>query len=569
MFCKCPKCGFIHEIKKYKQNFCICSACNHYETLPYDMRIDYLVDENTFEELDSEFTFTDPIQFPGYRDKYETSVTKTDMKEAVITGSALIGGVKVMLGIMDSRFMMGSMGIAVGEKITRLFEKAGERNIPVILFSASGGARMQEGVFSLMQMAKTTAALSDFQENGGLFISFLTNPTMGGVSASFALLGDINLAEPEALIGFSGKRVVEQTIKETMPSNFQSSEYLLNCGYLDAIVERKDMRNIIIQLLMFHKAERKRLAEKEVLIKVERFIEMRRMKEEEKRDISAEGENLSPAEKNNVWQKVLLARSMKRFRSLDIIPCIFQSFIELHGDRNLGDDKSIVCGLAWFEGIPVTVISQQKGTNAVDMKYRQYGMTMPEGYRKSLRLMKQAEKFHRPILCLIDTPGAYPGISAEEHGQAEAIGRNLYEMSKLKVPVISILLGEGGSGGALALGVANELLMMENAIFSVISPEGCASILWKDNKLANKVAEALKMTAEDLKSFGLVDYVIPENTSFSAICGNIREAIHNSLAKYYDWKEEDIIENRRNKYRMFDHQFHGIPAGSENMVIDS
>lgn len=252
IFYKCTKCGYIHETKQLSENYYVCILCGNYEKLNWDTRINYLVDSNSFEEIEGNFGFQDPIGFPGYKNKYDSSVKNTNLKEAVVTGKATIEGRAVMIGVMDSRFMMGSMGIVVGEKITRLFEKATKERKPVIIFSASGGARMQEGIFALMQMAKTACAVAKYSESGGLYISVLTNPTTGGVSASFAFLGDIILAEPKALIGFAGKRVIEQTIKESLPKDFQSSEFLFEHGFLDAIIERKDLRKIIGQILTLH-----------------------------------------------------------------------------------------------------------------------------------------------------------------------------------------------------------------------------------------------------------------------------------------------------------------------------
>ena len=210
------------------------------------------------------------------------------------------------------------------------------------------------------------------------------------------------------------------------------------------------------------------------------------------------------------WDRVLLARHQKRPTSLDFINYIFDDFIELHGDHLYRDDHSIIGGIGMFYDVPVTIIAQQKGTNVEENLDRNFAMTSPEGYRKSLRLMKQAEKFHRPIITFIDTPGAYPGIGAEERGQGEAIARNLLEMSGLTVPIIAIIIGEGGSGGALALGVANKVLMLENAIYSILSPEGYASILWKDSSLASKAAEVMKLTSYDLEEFGIIDEIIKE-----------------------------------------------------------
>lgn len=255
LFFKCKECDNIIERKKIIENNYICNLCGHYESLDYKKRLAMIVDQNTFEETNVHTEFCDPIKFPGYREKHEGIVNKIELNEAVITGSACISEHKVMVGVMDTRYMMGSMGVIVGEKVTRLFEDAKKEKLPVIMFIASGGARMQEGIFSLMQMAKTAAAVSSFSESSGLFVSVLTNPTTGGVSASFAFLGDIILAEPRALIGFAGKRVIEQTINEKLPSDFQTSEFLFEHGYIDLIVERKNLKEILSNILKIHSQE--------------------------------------------------------------------------------------------------------------------------------------------------------------------------------------------------------------------------------------------------------------------------------------------------------------------------
>lgn len=258
---------------------------------------------------------------------------------------------------------------------------------------------------------------------------------------------------------------------------------------------------------------------------------------------------VNETEIGNAWNKVLITRKITRFRSLDIINHIFDTFIELHGDRGIGDDKSIVAGVGLINNRAVTIIAQQKGKTQNEMEYRQYGMSKPEGYRKSLRLMRQAEKFGRPIICFIDTPGAFPGISAEENGQAEAIARNLYEMSNLTVPIISIIIGEGGSGGALALGVANRLIMLENAIFSVVSPEGCASILYKDSRRAPEVAEDLKITAEDLKNYGIIDEIISEDGTDNIIYFRIKQCIEKELLLCDQLDREELRKERIQRFR--------------------
>lgn len=258
LFFKCKKCEHIIESKKLIENNYVCSVCGYYETLDYKKRLAMILDPKTFTETNVNTEFYDPIKFPGYRTKHEKITSKFNLNEAIITGSGYIFGQKVMVGVMDTRYMMGSMGVVVGEKITRLFEDAENAKLPIVMFIASGGARMQEGIFSLMQMAKTSAAVSSFSEAGGLYISVLTNPTTGGVSASFAFLGDIIIAEPGALIGFAGKRVIEQTINEKLPNNFQTAEFLFEHGYIDLIVERKNLKITLANILKMHSQDKKK-----------------------------------------------------------------------------------------------------------------------------------------------------------------------------------------------------------------------------------------------------------------------------------------------------------------------
>lgn len=254
------------------------------------------------------------------------------------------------------------------------------------------------------------------------------------------------------------------------------------------------------------------------------------------------------------WDRVVIAREIERPKALDYINKIFTDFIELHGDRTFGDDKSIIGGIAKLEGIPVTIIGEQKGKNAKDNIKRNFGMPNPEGYRKALRLMKQAEKFKRPIITFIDTPGAYPGIEAEERGQGEAIAKNLFEMSTLQVPTISVVIGEGSSGGALAIGVTDVIIMLENSIYSILSPEGFASILYKDTNKSQEVAEKMKITAKELKKLEIIDEIVkePENGAqhnFEEVCENLKNILLENIKKLLKLQENNLIENRFKKYR--------------------
>ena len=400
---------------------------------------------------------------------------------------------------------------------------------------------MQEGITSLMQMAKTSAALKRHSDAGLLYVTVLTDPTTGGVTASFAMLGDIILAEPKALIGFAGPRVIEQTIGQKLPKGFQRSEFLLEHGFVDAIVKREDLKEKLGKILELHsnKHNDKTLSTQETL------------KDQEE---NTKTESIPVKEACSAWDRVLLSRKAGRPVGTDYIQALFKDFIPFHGDRYFGDDPAIVGGVAYFAGQPVTVIAQAKGTNTKENIFRNFGMPSPEGYRKALRLMKQAEKFHRPVICFVDTPGAFCGLEAEERGQGEAIARNLYEMSALKTPILSIVIGEGGSGGALAMATSNEVWMMENSVYSILSPEGYAAILWKDSTRAAEAAEVMKMTATDLKKAGIVEHVFAEPKEFSAetlpeVSKEMKKKIKAFLATYCAMSGEELATNRYERFR--------------------
>ena len=467
---------------------------------------------------------------------------KTNLTEAVVTGKAEINGMETVIGVCDGRFLMSSMGEAVGEKIARAVERATKERLPVILFACSGGARMQEGITSLMQMAKTSAALKRHSDAGLLYISVLTDPTTGGVTASFAMLGDVILAEPKALIGFAGPRVIEQTIGQKLPKGFQRSEFLLEHGFIDRIVEREELKTVLSEILQMHQESGrtyKRGAASERDAALEEQMEALAAPEEE--ELSA-------------WERVQISRMKDRPVGSDYIQTLFTDFMEFHGDRYFADDKAIIGGIARFHGRPVTVIAQAKGTSTKENIERNFGMPSPDGYRKALRLMKQAEKFGRPVICFVDTPGAFCGLEAEERGQGEAIARNIYEMSGLKVPVLSVIIGEGGSGGALAMATADEVWMLENSVYSILSPEGFASILWKDSTKAKEAAEVMKLTARDLYKAGIVEKVIPEPAHYTVlnleeVTDRLSEGMDRFLETYESMSAEELTQRRYERFR--------------------
>ena len=530
---KCNKCGAAILTEEVKSAGYICPKCQGYFRVHAYERIRMTVDEDSFEEWEKDMEFVNPLEFRGYEEKVKSLKEKTGLSEAVVTGKASIEGNPAVIAVCDGRFLMASMGQVVGEKITRAVERATKEQLPVIIFACSGGARMQEGIVSLMQMAKTAAALKQHSDAGLLYVSVLTDPTTGGVTASFAMLGDVILAEPKALIGFAGPRVIEQTIGEKLPKGFQRSEFLLEHGFIDRIVERKETRTVLGNILQMHHTAQNPVIQKPV-----------QTVEKERQSVQAK----------DAWERVTISRKNDRPVGQDYIRILFSDFLEFHGDRCYGDDTAIIGGIARFAGIPVTVIAQAKGKSTKENVAHHFGMPSPEGYRKALRLMKQAEKFKRPILLFVDTPGAFCGIEAEERGQGEAIARNLFEMSSMKVPILSVVIGEGGSGGALALAVADEVWMLENAIYSVLSPEGFASILWKDSKRASEAAEVMKLTAADLKKLGVIEAVIAEpevytEETMQSVVFVLQKKITEFLDTHCNFSPEELAAQRYERFR--------------------
>ncbi len=532
---KCNMCKGAIIAEDVKKGGYICPRCGGYFRMHAYRRIESVADPGTFEEWDRGLSTKNPLQYRGYPEKVAALKERTGLDEAVTTGKVRIEGEEAALAVCDGRFFMASMGEVVGEKITRAVERATKERLPLIIFTCSGGARMQEGIVSLMQMAKTSAAIRRHSDAGLLYITVLTDPTTGGVTASFAMLGDIILAEPGALIGFAGPRVISQTIGQRLPKGFQRSEFLLEHGFVDQIVERPRMKEVLGRLLKLHR--------------------------DDQRALTAAPEGMRQSlkiptgmDRARAWDRVLASRRKDRPVGMDHIGALFTDITELHGDRYYGDDQAIVGCIARFQGMPVTVIAQEKGRDTKENIRCNFGMPSPDGYRKALRLMKQAEKFHRPVICFVDTPGAFCGVEAEERGQGEAIARNLYEMSALKTPILSIVIGEGGSGGALALGVADEVWMLENSIYSILSPEGFASILWKDSTKAQEAAEVMRLTAGDLYALGVVDRVLAEPSGLTvediqAVTEPLAAWIREFLEQYGEMDADALVAHRYERFR--------------------
>jgi acetyl-CoA carboxylase carboxyl transferase subunit beta len=436
---------------------------------------------------------------------------------------------------MDFRFMGGSLGVAVGESIAQAADQARRQRIPLLLVTASGGARMQEGALALMQMVKASQALTELDEAGVLTISLITDPTYGGVAASYATLADIVVAEPGARMGFAGPRVIEQTIKQTLPEGFQTAEFLLAHGLIDIVQPRAGLRSLFSRLLAVHSPA----SRSEPGSSSERLV--RRVEDLAVRDAA---------------EVVQLARHGDRPSALDYARDMLSDFEELHGDRMMADCPAIVGGIGRLSGSSVMLIGHQKGRDLRERVRRNFGMASPEGYRKAARLMRLAAKLGVPVITLVNTPGADPRAAAEEHGQAAAIAESLRLMCALPVPVVTVVTGEGGSGGALALAVGDRVLAMENSFYSVISPEGCAAILWKNPKAAAKAAAALRLDARELLRSGIVDGVIlePEGGAHRdplLSADRLRRAVTAELAGLCAWDPGELVLARRRRFRRF------------------
>lgn len=496
----------------------VCKTCGNNSYITAKQRIANISDENTFKELT--FNKIDISKKCNYEDKINKAKENTDLNEAILIGTCSIGGIKVVLGVMESKFMMGTLSVSVGETITRAFEYATDNKLPVILFCASGGARIQEGLFSLVQMAKVNAAIKRHSNKGLLYISCLTNPTMGGVTASFGLLGDINIAEKNSQIGFAGKSIIENLYNEILDSNFQTEQYNENNGMIDIIADRKDIRNILLDLL--------------------------KMINNNNKAVRIDNKDGNESKTNDNLLEILKnVRDIDRFKGKDYLISIFDKYIELKGDRINSNDTSILSGIGNIENKSFIFNIQNKGRTLKENKETNYGLTRPEGYRKALRISKIAEKFNIPIINIIDSAGADPSIYSEENGQARAIADCLYTFSDLKTIIISIVVGEGSSGGALALSVCDSIGMLQKSIYTVISPEAYLKIMHKEEQVNNELLKSMRFTANDLFEDKIIDEVISESDNLDYNVNNIKNFI---LNKYEILRKQDIQELINNRY---------------------
>lgn len=536
----CRRCGDLLYGKRFARGSSVCPGCGYHAPVPAPERLAQLLDQGSWTPLAVASVTVDPLGFVDtkpYGRRLSDARARTGLDEAVVCVHGAIGGQDVVAAVMDFRFMGGSLGAGVGERVTAAGEEALSRRVPLIVVTASGGARMQEGALSLMQMVKTSQTFGRLDEAGILTIAIVTDPTYGGVAASFANLADVILAEPGARLGFAGPRVIEQTIGRPLPEGFQSAEFLMDHGLVDDIVARPQLRSTLTRLLT---AGRPRTADGAGPSRVG--------------DAVVEDPVALPV--RTAWDVVRTARHAGRPTCADYVAHLFDGFLELHGDRMSSDCPALMGGIGLLQGRPVVLVAHHKGHTTSELIRHNFGMPSPAGYRKAARLLRLAAKLGLPVVTLIDTPGAHPGPEAEAAGQAGAIAENIRLMAGLPVPVVAIVTGEGGSGGALALGVANRVLVLENGIYSVISPEGCAAILWHSPAAAPQAAAALQLTAPDLLRAGIVDAVVREpeggaHMDHPQAADALGRSVQWALDGLAGQRGDQLVEHRRARFRRF------------------
>ncbi len=509
---------------------------------PVRRDIKALVDPGSFREWDSELHSRDPLRFEDtrpYRQRLEQARAKTGEREAFVSGSARIGSHRVAIGVFEFGFLGGGVGCVVGEKLARLFERAVARDLPVVVLHRTGGARMQEGTWSLFQMAKICHAIETHRATEQPYVSVLADPTMGGGLASSGALGDVILAEPGARIGFAGPRVVDQTIGVQLSPGLQTAEMLLENGFVDRIVPPDELHAVLVRLIGLGARSPRAARPTEPSRPLPRVL-------------------APPVER---MASVSAARRLTRPRFDAWVGSLCDDFLELHGDRLQSDDPTIRGGLARLGDVSIMLVGIDRGSTQRELGTRNFGMPRPAGYRKAQRLFRLAGKLRLPVVTLVDTPGADPTAEAERHGQAFAIAETIRELTVVDTPVVAVITGEGGSGGALALATADHLIMLEHTHLSVISPEGCSAILWRDpgsrapaerRGRAARAMAAMRSVARDLVRCGLADEMIQEPQPAShpldpAVVDATRAAIETALERLTALEPAELQRRRRRR----------------------
>jgi len=526
LFCEEP----ISDSPSYL-TFRVCPFCRFHYTITARQRIELLADKGTFKESSKYVSSLEPISFSRrsrYRKFLAQDQNRTGLTEAAVTGKCHIGGVETMLVVLDFGFMGGTMGSVVGEKISMAFENAARSGIPAVAVVSGGGVRIQEGVLSLMQMAKTVTAANRLRDEEVPFIVVLANPSTGQAYASFANLADVILAEPGSLIGLSPLRTLREVSKMPLPLDAHTAEAHVGHGLLDNVVDRENLQSRIASLLQVLTAQKQRKSNHKHLLKAE----------------PEECEEVEP------WEAVTAARNSERPQASAYFRAMLDPFIELRGDRLSSDDRSVIAGLGFMDGQPVAVIGQQRRPLVEGERYHVF----PDGLRKAQRVIDLASRFKLPLVTLIDTQGADPGLEAEEQGIGNAIARTLSSMLTVPTPMVSVVIGEGGSEGALALGLSDRILIQQYAVYSPMSVNHSLGASHHDHLLDREAAEALMLTAHDCLELGIADEVVPEPAGGSHVdpreaASVLQAAILTNVVQLSKMSQGKLLKKRYQKFR--------------------
>ncbi len=506
----------------------VCHACGHHYYLNARERVESILDPASFRETDRSVTALDPIQFrerQSYRHRVLEAQRRTGLAEAALTGTGTLYGREVVIAALDFSFLGGSIGVASGERLARAFERAANRGLAVVTVLSTSGVRMREGLFALMQLPRLATAHQKLAEKGLPHITLLSDPSTGSAFAGLANLADFIIAEPDALVGYSALREMRERAGEELPEDAHTSESHLRRGLIDAVVKREDLRpslGLLTDLLMSN-------------------YELRPVgrPDREPREYS----------RLEAWRQVQLSRHENRPTTADLVRRMTTTFVEIHGDRSGEDDPAISAGLGLLAGEAVVLIGQNRLQGLASP-----GTIGPSGFHKARRAMRLARKFRLPLITLIDSAGARPDLAAEEAGLGDAIARCMREMLRVPSPSLAIITGEGASEAAVAMGVADRVLMLENAVYEVVSPEDAARRLYGDASHVDEVAERLRLTSHDCVRLGIVDTVVPEpgegaHTNHDEAALLLRRFVVRSLTASQRERPRRRLNRRGDRYR--------------------
>jgi acetyl-CoA carboxylase carboxyl transferase subunit beta len=509
----------------------VCPFCRFHYNVTARQRVELLADKGTFKESYKYVSSMDPLSFSRrsrYRKFLAQDQSRTGLTEAAVTGRCRIGDIETVMIVLDFGFMGGTMGSVVGEKVSMAFENAARRGIPAVAVVSGGGTRIQEGVLSLMQMAKTVTAANRLRDEEVPFIVVLANPSTGQAYASFANLADVILAEPGSLIGLSPLRTLREVSKMPLPLDAHTAEAHVGHGLLDNVVDRENLQPRIASLLQILTAHKQGSSNHKNLLKAE----------------PVESDEVEP------WEAVTAARNSERPQANIYFRSMLDPFIELRGDRLNSDDRSIVAGLGFMDGQPVAVIGQQRRPLVEGERYHVF----PDGLRKAQRVIDLASRFKLPLVTLIDTQGADPGLEAEEQGIGNAIAKTLSSMLTVSTPMVSVVIGESGSEGALALSLSDRILIQQYAVYSPMSVNHSLGAAHHDHMLDREAAEALMLTAHDCLELGIADEIVPEPEGGSHVdpreaSASLQTAILTNIVQLSKMSQGKLLKKRYRKFR--------------------